>query len=190
MSVILKNSIKIFLCSAAPLAVQAASLDINVGNETVGLAYMGAFSNSELNVNISGMHHQDKQNVLTAGISVVEYVDRESHIGLGANVYTFDTPKIDGNGIALGGFFRQDLGFVPHLGLGAQAYFGPSIVSMDSADDFFDATVRLEYQLIQQANVYVGYRKIKVYLDDETKAKTNSDGKIDNSWILGMRLVF
>lgn len=189
MPVISKKSLKIFLFSA-PLAAQATSLDVNVGNETVGLAYMGALSNSELNVNIAGMHHQDDRDVLTAGISVVEYVDRESHIGLGANLYTFDTPEIDGNGIALGGFFRQDLGLVPHLGLGAQAYFGPSIVSMDSADDFLDATLRLEYQLIQQANIYVGYRKIKVYLDDETKAKTLSDGNIDSSWILGLRMVF
>lgn len=189
MSVILKNSIKIFLFSA-PFALQAASLDINVGNETVGLAYMGAFNNSELNLNISGMHHQEDRDVLSAGISVIEYVDKESFIGVGANLYTFDTPEIDGSGIALGGFFRQDLGMVPHLGLGAQVYVGPSIGSMDSADDFLDTTVRLEYQVIQQANIYVGYRKTKVYLDKETKAKTNSDGGIDSSWLLGMRMIF
>lgn len=189
MSVILKNSFKIFLFSA-PLAAQAASLDINVGNETVGLAYMGALSNSELNLNISGMHHQEERDVLSAGISVVEYVDKESFIGVGGNLYTFNTHEIDGSGIALGGFFRQDLGMVPHLGLGGQAYFGPSIVSMDSADDFLDATVRLEYQVIQQANLYVGYRKTKVYLDKETKANTNSDGSIDSSWLIGLRMIF
>lgn len=181
----LKTSLRLLLLQM-PILAQASGLDLNIGNETVALSLMGPINTSDLNVSISGMHHQDDRDVLTTGLSVIEQTDVESHIGIGANIYTFDTPDIDGMGIALGGFFRQALPQVSHLGLGGQVFYGPSIVSMDSADDFLDATLRLEYQIIHQANIYLGYRKIKVFVDK----KEESDGKIDSSWVAGMRLTY
>lgn len=185
MNLFLKASLRLFLLHM-PLAAQASGLDLNIGNETVALSLIGPINSSDLNVSISGMHHQNDRDVLTTGLSVIEQTDVESHIGIGANIYAFDAPEIDGVGLALGGFFRQALPQVPHLGLGGQVFYGPSIVSMDSADDFLDATLRLEYQVIHQANIYLGYRKIKVFVDDEIE----DEGEIDSSWVAGMRLTF
>ncbi|MBL4608119.1 MAG: hypothetical protein JKY01_09875 [Pseudomonadales bacterium] len=162
--------------------VQASSLDVNLRNEAIRLALRGPINQSGLNLSISGLHHEDDRDLITVGVSVIEEFANESFVGIGGHLYGFDAKNTDGMGVALGGFFRYALPAFPGLGLGGQLYYGPDVVSFNDVKQYFETAFRLEYQLLSQANVYVGYRYIKIKMDSGRK------GRIDDGVHLGLRL--
>jgi hypothetical protein len=122
---------------------------------------------------------------LDMGIYINQDDDKMAHIGLVVHNDTLDSPLVISIGtrlyygdigneppgphskfsaIAIGG----ELLFIPDnlggLGLGVHYYVAPSVVSYIDADGFTEYGIRLDYEITRQANIFVGYQKIKVDL--------------------------
>jgi hypothetical protein len=62
--------------------------------------------------------------------------------------------------LALGGVARYSPPEAHRLGIVGEVYFSPNIVTFGSADRYVESGVRAEFEVIPQAIVYLGYRRI------------------------------
>ena len=70
------------------------------------------------------------------------------------------------------------------IGLGLHYYVAPSVVSYMDADGFTEYGARINYELTKQANVSVGYEKIKLDLS------SGATLDVDSSFYFGIGLRF
>ncbi|MBV1873180.1 MAG: YfaZ family protein [Gammaproteobacteria bacterium] len=167
--------------SVASLA-QASSLDVNLRNEAVELSASGPVNLSGLNFSLSGLHHERDRDLISLGVSVTEELAEQSFVGLGGKLFAVDLHHADGNGLAIGGFFRYALPSLSGFGFGGGLYFSPDVTSFGDVDNYIEAAVRMEYQIMSTANVYLGYRYIDVNL------RSSDEGRVDKGAHFGLRL--
>ena len=68
--------------------------------------------------------------------------------------------------------------------LKAQINFGPDITTFGDAERFWDFNTRAEYEVLPEAAVYLGYRKV------ETRLERKVDVDLDKGWHIGLRMTF
>jgi hypothetical protein len=165
----------------------ADSLDINIHNDAMRIIYgMGLDSVSRgAELELGHMFNQDDQSVSHIGfiISGENWSDAGTFdIGLGGRAVLVNTDPVDATALALGGRVR----FSPlqRLGIGAFVFHAPDIVASD-ADSYTEYGVRLDYQVLPQGFVYVGYRKMELELEDG-----GPKVELDDNGHVGMRLLF
>lgn len=165
----------------------ADSLDVNIHNDALRIVYgMGLESVSRgAELEFGHMFNQDDQSVSHLGFIVSGENWSNAgvfDIGLGARGVYVDVDHLDATALALGG--RVRFSPIQRLGVGAFAFHAPEIVSND-ADGYTEWGVRLDYQVLPQAFVYVGYREIELELEDG-----GPEVELDDEGHLGMRLMF
>ena len=104
--------------------------------------------------------------------------------GLVAKVTGDNPTDSSATALALGGLVRYSPPAVSRLGIVGQVYFSPNIVTFGDADRYVEAGVRTEFEVIPQAVVYLGYRRIGFGL------KTLSYTVLDEGVNLGVRMSF
>lgn len=62
--------------------------------------------------------------------------------------------------MALGGMVRYSPPDAHRLGIVGEVYFSPNILTFGAADRYLESGVRAEFEIIPQAVVYLGYRRI------------------------------
>lgn len=116
-----------------------------------------------------------------------ENVDAPLVIAVGGRAYyiSIDVPAKDVFAIALGG----DILFLPEAlnGIGFGAYFwgAPTVVSFADSEGLIEYGVTLNYQITPQANIFVGYQKIEVEIEN-----VSPDVEIDKGAFFGINLQF
>jgi hypothetical protein len=80
-------------------------------------------------------------------------------IAMGARVVYASPADVDMLAVAFGGRLRFSP--IPRLGIGGHFYYAPGITSFMDSDEYQEVGVRLDYQVLPQAFVYVGHRNIK-----------------------------
>ena len=70
------------------------------------------------------------------------------------------------------------------LGITAYGWYAPKIISFGDFDQNTEFGVMLDYEVIRDAALFVGYREIRFELDDA------GEDKVDDSIIAGLRLEF
>lgn len=103
-------------------------------------------------------------------------------IGLGGRVVAVGTDAGDGLNVAFGGSVR----FSPmhRVGLGAQAFYAPEITSFQDSKEYREWALSVDYQLLTQGFVYVGYRRVDSDMDNHGVVQ------VDDNLHLGMRIIF
>lgn len=82
--------------------------------------------------------------------------------GLGARVQYVDAEDDSGGALQLGGKVEARFPGYDRFGGSAQVWFGPDATSFGDVDDLLEYGVSVDYQILRDASVYVGYRKIEV----------------------------
>lgn len=176
---------------AAPAAL-AQSLDINLSDESARILYatrMATGQHGHSEVEVGFMYNEDRNAALTAGLHVFNRSlagPSPASLGLGGRIYgvTHDDPSADGIALALGGQGRWAPAELGGFGLGAHFYYAPRIVSFLDADRITEYGVRLDYQLMPQAFVYLGHRDIRMKLEN------GATRTVDRGAHLGFRVLF
>lgn len=107
-------------------------------------------------------------------------LDNPLVISVGARAYLGDVGHATGQvhskfaAIAVGGEILVIPNNLGGLGFGADYYTAPSVVTYMDADRFTEYGVRLNYEITKQADVSLGYRKIKVDLNSNTSLTIDS----------------
>ena len=190
--VVLIRFVLIVLCSVLSSATFARTFDINLGSDAAQFKYgtlVGAtnFGRTEMTV---GFLYNDDDNYLTeVALLVIDEAGTKTpglELGVGPKFWFggADDADVDIGAIGLGGQIRYKNMNMPRVVYGASLFYAPSIVSFLDADDMIEFDLRVEYELLPTANVYLGFRSI------EADIKDANDVEIDESVIIGLRFKF
>jgi len=183
-----------FLGGAAVASAQ--TLDLNVNNDGAQFRYIvqdrdsSGFGNKEVDLGL--VYSTDDAIVGMFGAQVVAEAGSrtpglDAGLGLklfGANAEVDDQDDASLFALTLGG----QLHFVPppwpRIGVSLQGFFSPDVLTFGDADKFVYLSSALEYRVLPQAAVYLGYRKMRAGIEDAGTVSIESGGH------LGFQLTF
>ena len=159
----------LYLLCAQVFANQEVSLGFN--SDGLRASYFNELSSNNLVVDAGWLHHKDKGDVVHAGIHLVDQASSGRNRlvgGLGGRVLYSDGDNSNQSGFAfpVGGF----LTFIPsqfdRVSLTGSAYYAPDILTIGDMEKYQEYGLRLSYNLLREATVYVGARYVKGGYDD------------------------
>ena len=179
----------VLLCAFTATPVLADSIDINLHNNAVRGTYTTQFQNTkglsgEVGVlytdqNKSNTNNQVSETLVHAGILVSGENWSKSgtfDMSIGARAVVARLDVVDLAAIAFGGRLRFSP--VPRLGIGGHAYFAPEITSFADSLSYQEVGLRVDYQILPQAFVYVGHRQVKADFDRSIKWTMDDEAHI------------
>lgn len=181
----------IFFC--APPAF-ADMLNFQLSSKTARFAYSWeVFGGQYGPIDMEGglFFNQDSDKMGHFGLMVRnDTLDNPVVISVGARAYLGDVGHKAGQvrakfaAIALGGEILVIPNNLGGLGFGADYYLAPGVVTYMDGDSFREYGVRLNYEITRQADVSLGYRKIRLDLNN------GNSQTIDSSVYFGVGLRF
>jgi len=168
----------------------ADALDVNLRDSSAQLQYnasMGrdTLGRSELHAGI--LYTNDNDTLADLGLLVQDEMGENAPgvtIGVGLKGLVANTKNNNARAIALGGLVR----FAPfedsRFGISGTIYLSPNITTFGDADRYIETGVKLDYEVIPQAIVYIGYRKIKININQ------SPDERLDDGGHVGFKVSF
>lgn len=89
-----------------------------------------------------------------------------------------------GGAVAIGGQAEGRLPGYDRFGLSMYGYYAPKVLSFGEFDKYYEVGASLDYQVLQNASVYVGYRNVNVRIEDGPELTA------DTGFHVGVRLKF
>jgi len=184
---LLRATLFLVLASAACVA-QGANLDFNLASNAVGADFSTSLTDTGLEGTLGFMHHSDRADVADAGFDLVgnaSPVGSPLIFGVGGKFF-YVAPNHIGNGeaLAVGAHFRYTWPYFNRFAIGGELYYAPSIVSFQNVARFLQGRVTANYQILRNADAYVGYRYITVAFGNAPNRT------LDSSVIAGLSLTF
>lgn len=183
----IKNQMKYFVVAGLLIISHSAYADafkMKLSDNSARFSYSresfgGAYGPLDLDMGL--FFNKDDDKLLHLGLMVRnDTLDNPFVISIGARAYYGDIgnkapgPHSKFTAIAVGG----ELLFIPDnlggLGLGVNYYYAPSVVTSMDADNFREYGASLNYELTKQANISLGYQKVRVVLTDGTRLDVDS----------------
>ena len=187
---LLRRILALSLLTASATAL-ADAVDINLSNDVAQFQYlapMGHVGQGKSEFHMGFLYNNSDDGLADVGIMVMNSDGSASGLSLGVGVKVLAVTMNSNNSLALalGGRVRLSPLADNRLGVVGQIYLAPDIVISGDADRFVEAGVRLEYEIMPQTAVYVGYRNI--YFD--LKAAPAGDVSLDEGAHIGVRIAF
>jgi hypothetical protein len=173
------------LLAAASFSAAAASVDVNLSNDTLEAKYTGNAGLADWT--FGGLYNRNTQDralnvgLLATGESSIAGSRIEG--GLGGKVYSVTVGDSHLLALALGGQVRWFPGNGP-FAFGGYGFYAPHVVTLLDGESFWDIGVRAEVEVIRNSFVYVGYRQVRAKLDNQTSAN------VDQGAFVGMQIKF
>ena len=178
---------------AMSASVFADAIDINLRDTSAQLQYKAAMGGTNMGKTefSMGAIYTQKNNLLgEAGILVKDDIGGNApgvSAGVGLKVLSARIKPLNMNAtaLALGGMVRYSPPVERRLGFVGQLYLSPNIITFGGADRYFETGARVEYEIIPQAQVYLGYRNISFNLKN-----TGVNATFDEGVHIGVRMAF
>ena len=175
--------LRIFLAAIAAgfsVPVPADSLDINLNNDSVQAIYATDWRKAEFN---AGFLSNGDQNDWVASMGLLASGEKQTgemrtEAGLGGKVYVADVSNKDVLALGLGGQFSVHPNNGP-IGFGGYLYYAPDVITFMDGKKFWEWGARVEFEVVKKtANIYVGYRKVRADLDNNSNVTVDSGGHV------------
>ena len=160
-------------CLVSTLAVDnvcAQSVELELNDKTVRLQVAGAVwgqQHGRLELEGGYLYSDNDNDVLHLGMHVYnDVVDSPLSFGLGARLYWADADGFDAGALAVGGKIHYAPPALRGVGFGANVYYSPTVTTFSDAETFTEWNVLVDYQLMPQAALYLGYRDIRAEIED------------------------
>ncbi|HET9679110.1 MAG TPA: YfaZ family outer membrane protein, partial [Gammaproteobacteria bacterium] len=88
-------------------------------------------------------------------------------VGIGAKLFFIDATVADGGALAVGGHARYTLPAFNRFAIAGQVYYAPDVTTFGDTTKYMQFGVRMEYEILRQANVFLGYRRARAEFDFE-----------------------
>lgn len=179
------------LCGLATTPVLADSIDLNLHDNAIRGTYEARLSSTQgLSAEAGLLYVEDdrtneSETMVHGGLLVSGENWSKSgtfDIAMGMRLVYATPGDLDMGALAFGG--RMRFSPVPRLGIGGHIYYAPDITSFMDSKSYQELGVRLDYQLLPQAFVYVGYRNIEVDFGGPT------DWELDDEAHVGFKMLF
>lgn len=156
------------LLGMALLCVPAVADEVDLGfnADALRLVYLHEFQSNKLQLDGGWLHHSDNGDVLHVGLNLADVVSsrsRELVGGLGGRVVWQDGDRRnqDGFSVPVGGFLLYTPQRYNRITLGVSAYFAPDVLSVGDAETYQDYSLRVAYNVMRQADIYLGARYVR-----------------------------
>ncbi len=183
---------EVILFSALMSAVSfswADSIDFSLSNDSVRAELSGELTNKRLNYTVGALHNETHGDVGSVGLQVSDRLKASTGAltaAVGGKFVGFDADHgPDGSAFAIGGYLQQHFDAANLVTVRGDFYYAPRVVSWGKAEHYAELGLRLEYRLVDQAIVYLGFRKIQAEFKN-----ISSDMVFDESGHLGLQLFF
>ncbi len=187
------------LSAIVALPAQADYAEANVNNDAARLAYGWTTQREEGQVQLEGalLFAEEEDNerdvkLASFGLAVIGDAGVQAwdlKAGLGARIYAgqidADPDDVTGFGVGLGGEFSLRFPQMNRLGLSSRFYYAPDILAFNDVAEIIDFALRVEYEVLRNANLYLGYRVVRAESDD-----TGDSVDIDRGVNVGLRINF
>ncbi len=147
----------------------AASLDVDINNDTLRGQYNFSAANAALGVSAALILTDDKGEVGYFTAHTQGRLRNQQFVkgGFGGRAYYGSPDEGDSfQALAIGGFVDVTIPSFTDLTVGVEAYYAPSITISDDLDNLREIAFRASYQLFQNAALYAGLRHLEVEEDD------------------------
>lgn len=190
----IRGLIAIGLAALATPAL-SASLDISFGEDSIRGEYAMAVgpqrADSVTSLDVGALYQDESgSDALLGHVGLMILGDTGApkaniKAGVGGRAVFLDSDSgITGAAIALGGTLDGRVPDFNRIGGRAWLFYAPSVSAFDDIDKYIEFGVSVDYQLIRQASVVLGYRKLEAGLDG------GPDVEIEDSAFIGLRMVF
>lgn len=155
------------LATGMAVSAQAATIDLNINNETIRAEYDAPLPQNRLNMSAGVLYHEenDAADALIGhlGLHTQEDTARYS-IGVGGRLYgvMVDYGRVDYDGLAIGLGAQGSFSFaqLPQMRFGGHLYYAPRVASFGDVDGMTDMSLRAYYQALKDVDLYVGWRRM------------------------------
>ena len=175
----------VLLCVSA----SAGELDLSFNSDAVRAFYVHDFANRDLKSDFGFLTDSDKGEVINVSLFLTGAAsDGENPLegGLGAR-----TGYVDGDGsgqegfpLAIGGYLKYTLQESNRISVRVDAWFAPDVLTLNDLEKYEDYSIRLAYNFLRQADVYVGARYVAGEFDNGTNVT------FDNGLNMGINIRF
>jgi hypothetical protein len=182
------------LMGVAALPARAEILDFNVGHNSVGLKLAGPVSHvipdfrGQYDVGLvirpksSDDLLQAHLGYLITGDAGAKFLDVAAGVGIRAIYVGRDGDS--GGAFAIGGQAEARMPDFNRLGFSAYGWYAPGATSLGEVDKYLEYGGAVDYQVVRDAAVYVGYRNIRYNIGNA------GDVTADAGLRVGIRLSF
>ncbi|HUR41240.1 MAG TPA: YfaZ family outer membrane protein [Verrucomicrobiae bacterium] len=183
----------------AASGARAEGIDINLSDQALRAAYAGSLTDlfprvggqwdagvllgEEEQRNFTGVH----AGMLVTGDAGAARANVVAGLGGRLAFVLTDAPTagdVNGGALALGGSIDARLPAFNRLGFIAYVYGAPNASSFGDLEGYLEYAGGIDYQVLQAASLYLGYRQLKIDVKDV------GNFTVDNGWHLGLRLSF
>lgn len=153
------------LTAGMAVTAQAATIDVNINNETIRAEYDAPLPQNRLSLALGTLYHEEDSSstfVTHAGLHTQEDTATYS-VGVGGRAY-WVTGSGSVSGLALGLGAQGSISFeqIQQVRFGGHMYFAPRVISFGDLDGMTDLSLRAYYQALKDVDVYIGWRKMSV----------------------------
>jgi len=169
----------------------ADSVDINLRDSSAQFQYgasMGRDTLGRSEIHLGFLYTNNNNTLGEMGLTVKDEVGSSTSgvtVGVGIKALVAKVPNNKGaTALAIGGVVR----FAPfsdtRFGMGGSVFLSPNIVTFGDAERISETGLKMDYEVIPQAVVYLGYRRIKLGI------KFAPDAILDEGAHIGVRISF
>ena len=170
-------------------------LDFSVSDDTAKIQVSSDVPYNDLSWTAELLHFEDSglsANIIGGGIFVAGRSNASTArqtAGVGGKFLFVEGDGIEaGSGVAIGGFIRHTLSQANLVSLRGEMFVSPGIISFQGMESYLEYSGRIEYQLLEQANVYLGYRNVQG--DFSRDAGGEAEVEFEQGIIAGLNLGF
>ena len=171
---------------------QADSIDINLSDESAQFKYIipvDSASDGRTEMGFGFLYNDENNYLLEASFIITDVPGTKApglEVGVGPKVFIakHHPTDLDATSIGLGAQFRYKLPSMARLNFNGALFYAPGIVSFADAENLTEFFLAASYEILPTANVYLGYRNIRVDFDP-VAAKA-----IDKTMVIGLKFSF
>ena len=188
-----RRAVGMLLLTAVSTSAVADNIDINARDKAIRGTYAMDLTSrgyNGLTADFGFLYNEDKKQLndtlVHAGLMVSGENWSQSgtfDISIGGRLIYAAPTNNDLSALAFGAKLRFSP--VNRLGIGGAIFYAPSITSFMDADSYTETSLRLDYQILPQAFVYIGHRKIEVDINGGA-----NNVELDEGVHLGFKMLF
>ncbi len=161
--------------------VEADRLSFGLQDKSASVAFAAQVAPQAL-VTSEYLYHTDNGSLFDVGLHAT-HKKGVHELGVGGKlVAAFGKQSRTGQALAFGGLYRAAI--IRDLYVGASAYYSPTVLGFGDVSRHLQWDANLEYALMPNASLMLGYREVKMEFDSKPKL-TLTDG-----FYLGLALQF
>jgi hypothetical protein len=169
----------LLLCSNAI----AGEIDFSFNSDALRLLYIHDWGNRDLQSDFGVLYHQDEGWVANASLYIAGFAsdgDNPLQAGLGGRTgyVSGDLSGQSGIPLAVGGFVKYTFPRLNRVNIRGEAWIAPEILSAGDLDKYQDYTLRVGYNVMKEADLYIGYRYVQGQFSNGTKAEFDNGANV------------